>query len=231
MLGLKALFVAEPNLPLQEFSRNVQSLLADAPEEVSCQFPRLLGRDHDQATDLDVAYETSLLHEIGRRGPLASFLQAIHLMFVDESQQAGQAAYVAVHGAVHCTALTVHIGDDRQTRGASGNDPIREEVLRRLCHKKVALHGLSDWSVPQDFLVLAAAQITGERSQEARPAILGMEYLAAAGRGLPTVAATVRSANGLSSEGSPGLNLVLPSSMRVSPTAYFMSVAVWYPHG
>ena len=52
MLGLKALFVAEPNLPLQEFSRNVQSLLADAPEEVSCQFPRLLGRDHDQATDL-----------------------------------------------------------------------------------------------------------------------------------------------------------------------------------
>ena len=41
MLGLKALFVAEPNLPLQEFSRNVQSLLADAPEEVSCQFPRL----------------------------------------------------------------------------------------------------------------------------------------------------------------------------------------------
>ena len=136
MLGLKALFVAEPNLPLQEFSRNVQSLLADAPEEVLCQFPRLLGRDHD-----DVAYETrsqfrrdnepccvaitlgSLLHEIGRRGPLASFLQAIHLMFVDESQQAGQAAYVAVHGAVHCTALTVHIGDDRQTRGASGNDP------------------------------------------------------------------------------------------------------------
>ena len=131
MLGLRALFVAEPNLPLQEFSRNVQSLLADAPEEVLCQFPRLLGRDHDQATDLDVAYETqflkdnepccmaitlgSLLHEIGRRGPLASFLQA---MFVDESQQAGQAAYVAVHGAVHCTALTVHIGDDRQTRGA-----------------------------------------------------------------------------------------------------------------
>ena len=110
-----------------------------------------------------------------------------------KSQQAGQAAYVAVHGAVHCTALTVHIGDDRQTRGASGNDPIREEVLRRLCHKKVALHGLSDWSVPQDFLVLAAAQITGERSQEALPAALGMEYLAAAGRGLPTVAATVRS--------------------------------------
>ena len=71
--------------------------------------------------------------------------------------------------------------------------------------------------------MLAAAQITGERSQEARPAALGMEYLAAAGRGLPTVAATVRSANGLSSEGSPGLNLVLPSSMRVSPTAYFMS--------
>ena len=85
MLGLKALFVAEPNLPLQEFSRNVQSLLADAPTEVLCQFPRLLGRDHDQATDLDVAYETrsqflrdnepccvaitlgSLLHEIGRR--------------------------------------------------------------------------------------------------------------------------------------------------------------------
>ena len=30
--ALKALFVAEPNLPLQEFSRNVQSLLADAPE-------------------------------------------------------------------------------------------------------------------------------------------------------------------------------------------------------
>ena len=59
---------------------------------------------------------------------------------------------------------------------------------------------------------------------------LGMEYLAAAGRGLPTAAATVRSANSLSSEGSPGLNLVLPSSMRVSPTAYFMSVAVWYPH-
>ena len=80
------------------------------------------------------------------------------------------------------------------------------------------------------FLVLAAAQITGERSQEALPAALGMEYLAAAGRGLPTAAATVRSANGLSSEGSPGLNLVLPSSMRVSPTAYFMSVAVWYPH-
>ena len=93
--------------------------------------------------------------------------------------QAGQAAYVAVHGAVHCTALTVHIGDDRQTREASGNDPIREEVLRRLCQKKVALHGLSDWSVPQDFLVLVAAQITGERSQEALPAALGMEYLAA----------------------------------------------------
>ena len=147
-------------------------------------------------------------------------------MFVDESQQAGQAAYVAVHGAVHCTALTVHIGDDRQTRGASSNDPIQEEVLRRLGQKKVALHGLSDWSVPHDFLVLAAAQIAGERSQESLPA----EYLAAAGRGLPTAAATVRSANGLSSEGSPGLNLVLPSSMRVSPTAYFMSVAVWYPH-
>ena len=62
------------------------------------QFPRLLGRAHDQATDLDVAYETrsqflkdnepccvaitfgSLLHEIGRR-----FLQAVHLMFVAES--------------------------------------------------------------------------------------------------------------------------------------------------
>ena len=88
----------------------------------------MLGRDHDQATDLDVAYETrsqflrdnepccvaitlgSLLHEIGRCGPLASFLQAIHLMFVDESQQAGQAAYVAVHGAVHCTALTANSG-------------------------------------------------------------------------------------------------------------------------
>ena len=141
-------------------------------------------------------------------------------MFVAEFQQAGQAAYVAVHGAVRCTALTVH-----QTRGALGNDPIREEVLRRLGQKKVALHGLSDWSVP---LVLAAVQITGERSQETLPAVLGMEYLAAAGRGLPTAAATVRSANGLSSEGSPGLNLVLPSSMRVSPTAYFMSVAVWY---
>ena len=79
MLGLKALFVAEPNLPLQEFSRNVLA-------EVLCQFPRLLGRDHDRATDLDVAYETrsqflrdnepccvaitlgSLLHEIGRCG-------------------------------------------------------------------------------------------------------------------------------------------------------------------
>ena len=78
--------------------------------------------------------------------------------------------------------------------------------------------------------MLAAAQLTGERSQEALPAALGMEYLAAAGRGLPTAAATVRSANGLSSEGSPGLNLVLPSSMRVSPTAFFMSVAVWFPH-
>ena len=104
---------------------------------------------------------------------------------------------------------------------------------KRFCddgQKKVALHGLSDWSVPQDFLVLAAAQITGERSQETFPAVLGMEHLAAAGRGLPTAAATVRSANGLSSEGSPGLNLVLPSSMRISLTAYFMSVAVWYPH-
>ena len=99
--------------------------------------------------------------------------------------------------------------------GASGNDPIREEVLRRLGQKKVALHGLSDWSVPQDFLVLAAAQITGERSQETLPAVLGMEYLAAAGRGLPTAAATVRSANGLSSEGSPGL----VCGFRLPPTS------------
>ena len=53
--------------------------------------------------------------------------------------------------------------------------------------------------------------------------------LAAAGCGLPTASAIVRSANGLSSEGSPGLNLVLPSSMR-APIAYFMSVAVWYSY-
>ena len=44
-------------------------------------------------------------------------------------------------------------------------------------------------------------------SQETLPAVLGMEYLAAAGGGLPTAAATVRSANGFSSEGSPRLNL------------------------
>ena len=44
--------------PLQEFSRNIQSLLRDAPEEVCQQFPRLLGRDHDQVTDLDAAFET-----------------------------------------------------------------------------------------------------------------------------------------------------------------------------
>ena len=60
-------------------------------------------------------------------------------MFVDESQQAGQAAYVAVHG------------DDRQTRGALGNDPIREEVLRRLGQKKVALHGLSTGASHKTF--------------------------------------------------------------------------------
>ena len=59
---------------------------------------------------------------------------------------------------------------------------------------------------------------------------VGSKFVTAAGRGLPTAAATVRSANGLSSEGFSGLNLALPSSMRVSPTAYFMSVAVWYPH-
>ena len=45
-----------------------------------------------------------------------------------------------------------------------------------------------------------AEQITGKRSQETLPAVLGLEYLAAAGRGLPAAAATVRSANGLSSE-------------------------------
>ena len=204
MLGLKALFVAEPNLPFQN-SREMCSPYSQMPRRRSVvSFRACLGGTMTKPLTLMSLMRPALnssgtmspavlplLHEIGRCGPLASFLQAIHLMFVDESQQAGQAAYVAVHGAVHCTALTVHIGDDRQTRGASSNDPIREEVLRRLCHKKVALHGLSDWSVPQDFLVLAAAQITGERSQEARPAALGMEYLAAAGRQPPSAAPMV----------------------------------------
>ena len=82
----------------------------------------------------------SLLHEIGRYGPVSSFLESVGLLLVDEAQQAGQAAYVAVHGAVPRSALTVHVGDDRQTRGASGNDPVRAEVLQRLGHKRVALH-------------------------------------------------------------------------------------------
>ena len=64
-------------------------------------------------------------------------------------------------------------------------------------------------SVPQDFLVLAAEQITGKRSQETLPAVLGLKYLAA-GRGLPAAAATVCSANGLSSKGSPGSILCCP---------------------
>ena len=55
---------------------------------------------------------------------------------------------MAIHGAVPRSALTVHIGDDHQTRGASGNDPVREEVLQRLGHKRVALHGLTDLFVP-----------------------------------------------------------------------------------
>ena len=71
-----------------------------------------------------------------------------------------------VHGAVPRSALTVHIGDDRQTRGASRNDPVRAEVLQRLGHKRVALHGLNDLFVPQDFLARAT-----EASD--RPALLG----------------------------------------------------------
>lgn len=145
-----------PNVPLQEFSRNVQALLVDAPSEVSQQFPRLLGRDHDQVTALNVAFETrahmrdtdsccvaitlgSLLHEINR--------------------------YTQLRGSP----------DDRQTRGASGNDPVREEVLQRLGHKRVALHGLTDLFVPQDFLALAG-------SESKHPALLGLGYLAHAGR-------------------------------------------------
>ena len=79
---------------------------------------------------------------------MSSFLGCVDLLLVDEAQQAGQAAYVAVHGAVPRSALTVHIGDDRQTRGASGNDAIRAEVLQRLGHKRVVLHGLTDLFVP-----------------------------------------------------------------------------------
>ena len=73
-------------------------------------------------------------------------------------------------------------------------------------------------------LARATEQLTGTRPAAEPPALLGIGYLAHAGTQLPPPADFVRSANGLSSHGNPGLNLVLPSSLQVSPTAYFMSV-------
>ena len=73
------------------------------------------------------------------------------MLFVDEAQQAGMPAYVAINACLNEGCLTVQLGDPRQTRGATGNDELRSEALDRLAYKRVGLRGLHSPIPPQAF--------------------------------------------------------------------------------